>query len=71
MLRYDRAWAVTGRNVGGDNAVHMVRSVQNQQRSVIIATWRHELTVARWNSFGWGVIERLAERPSFLPPFEA
>lgn len=67
MLRYDQAWAVTGVNVGGERAYDMVSDAQ-EWRCVVVASWRHELSKGRWNSFGWEIVEEQIGRPSFLPP---
>jgi len=59
MLRFDYAWAMTGMN--------RPEGEKQTMRSVIVASWQNELTNARWNSFGWGVVEKLDKKPEFLP----
>lgn len=69
MLRHDRAWAVTG--MDSPPATPDGLWPAQKHRTVIVASWRHELTDDRWASFGWVVVERLKQRPSFLPPFQS
>ena len=60
MLRYDKAWALTGIDDPRQ------QSWRQPQRSVICAT-RENLcpTVDRWHTFGWGC-EILDELPEWL-----
>jgi len=67
MLRYDRAWAITGINVGGDKAPEMLSTLQQKVRSVVVASW-FPLTIKRWESFGWVVIDQDIPEPNFGRP---
>ena len=61
MLRYDRAWAVSGIGTPDDQS--------RDPRLVVCATTsssRRVPTEDRWVSFGWEVIDRNIEKPSWV-----
>lgn len=53
MLRYDRCWPASGR----DAAMLATDGGGHDRRRVELRSADGQVTVARWNSFLWGVIE--------------
>jgi hypothetical protein len=62
MLRYDKAWAVTGIDRANDGPY------LQGERTVVLATHDRAVpTIGRWESFGWQVVDRRIDKPEWLP----